>query len=209
MRNVFIAFIMVLVLGLSQVFAQEETPRGGMKWTEKRQDSTLVYEVKENVLRHGARGMRMHFLPGTDLTQEQQEKIKTIRMGSAQDLLVMKGKVEVLSAELKNLLIVENPDRKAIYKKIEEISAVKTEIQKKHTDVDLEIQKMFTPEQRLKWKQRIFSGRKGFGEMKTPMPGKCNGACSECSGMEMKVRKLVRPVPGSDEKELEVIIEKK
>ncbi len=209
MRKISIALIMALVLVLSQVSAQEKTPRGAMTWTEKSQDSDTVYRIEENVVQQGSCGMGMMCHQMMDLTEEQQEKVKTIRMGSAQELLAMKGKMEVLSAELRNLMIAENPDRKAIDKKIDEMEGIRAEIKKKRIGTDLEVQKLFTPEQRLKWKQGILGGSKCCGMTGAHMQGMNIRQRSERPVMERKMRKLVRPVPDAPEKDLEVIIEKK
>ena len=88
-----------------------------------------------------------------DLTEEQQEKIQSLNLDLQKELIPIRSQLELKNVELKALLIVDNPDEKAINSKIDEIGKLETEIQKATVKNNLAIRALLTPEQRI-----IFDG---------------------------------------------------
>lgn len=86
-----------------------------------------------------------------DMTEEQKEQIRALRTEVEKELLPMRSKLRIKSAELDELLVVDKPDMKTIHRKVDEISALRTEMQKKHVDNRLKIRGLMTDEQRVRF----------------------------------------------------------
>jgi len=84
-----------------------------------------------------------------DLTDEQVEKIKDIKTSLMKEITPIRTKLKTMRAELDELLIVEKPDTRAINKKIDAMSSIRTEIQKKRIANRLKIREFLTEEQRV------------------------------------------------------------
>ncbi len=106
------------------------------------------------------------------LTEDQQKQIKDLRTQIEKEILPLKSDLQVKSAELKQLLVAEKPDRAAINKKIDEIGSLRTQIQKKKVENQLKVRVLLTPEQRIMFDKRILAGRKQFRNRNFPMMGK-------------------------------------
>jgi len=91
-----------------------------------------------------------------DLTADQEEEIKKLKLELEKEILPFRSEIEVKSAELKMLLISENPDQKTINKKIEEIGELRTTMQKLRTHHLLKIRMLLTPEQKVEFNKRVF-----------------------------------------------------
>jgi len=108
-------------------------------------------------------------IPG--LTAEQKEQIKKIRLETQKAMLPLQSQIEVKAAELKSLLVSDNPAAGAVNAKLDEIGSLRTQVQKKRVAQELEIRKLLTPEQRVSFDQRLLKGfdrmgdgmRKGMG----------------------------------------------
>lgn len=98
-----------------------------------------------------------------DLTEEQQAKIEELKTNLEKAILPMKTKLGVKQAELQELLVAENPNKAAIDKKIDEISGLRTQMQKKHINHRLEVRALLTPEQRVKFDHQCLRGHKNSG----------------------------------------------
>ena len=88
---------------------------------------------------------------GLDLTEEQSERIEAFHTEAMQETLPLQTKLKTLRAELDELLIVDMPNRRAIEEKVDEMSALRTTVQKRHIDTRLAIREMLTDEQRTKF----------------------------------------------------------
>ncbi|HOK39180.1 MAG: Spy/CpxP family protein refolding chaperone [Bacteroidales bacterium] len=85
------------------------------------------------------------------LTDEQKSKIEKIKLDSDKKIQELKAELKIKDAELDKMIIADNPDKKAIDKKIDEISVIKASIQKERTAAHLAIRSELTPEQKIKF----------------------------------------------------------
>lgn len=97
---------------------------------------------------------------GLALTEEQQKKIDALKTSLHKALLPLRADLKVKKAELEKLLIAEKPSTTAIDKKIEEIGALRTQIQKALVHHRLQVREILTPEQRIKFDQTSYPERK-------------------------------------------------
>jgi Spy/CpxP family protein refolding chaperone len=74
-----------------------------------------------------------------------------------------RAEVQVRGIELRELLRADNPDRDAVMKKIDEISALRTEMAKEDVDALLQAKSVLTPEQQKKIRNFIEMRRAGMG----------------------------------------------
>eukprot|EP00764_Aduncisulcus_paluster_P008136 gnl/Carplike_NY0171/2653_a3566_583.p1 GENE.gnl/Carplike_NY0171/2653_a3566_583~~gnl/Carplike_NY0171/2653_a3566_583.p1 ORF type:complete len:187 (+),score=13.32 gnl/Carplike_NY0171/2653_a3566_583:42-602(+) len=112
----------------------------------------------------GPRGQENHFF-----TEEQQETIKKIRLETAKEIKPLRNKLQEMEARQHTLTTAENADMNAIYKNIEEIAGVKTEIAKIQAEKHQEVRKLLTDEQLIKFDN--FRERRFGKEMGRPGPG--------------------------------------
>jgi Spy/CpxP family protein refolding chaperone len=99
-------------------------------------------------------------------TEEQQEAIKELRLETAKGMKPLRNKLNEMEARQKTLSTADDVDLKAIYKNIEEIGEVKTEIAKIQAKERQDVRKLLTEEQLLS-----FDGSRGQGmrgEMRRP-----------------------------------------
>jgi zinc resistance-associated protein len=93
------------------------------------------------------------------LTEDQQKKAEAIEMETQKAVAPIEAQIGIKEAELKALIITDKPDKAAIDKKIEEIGALRVQVQKKHMAGKLEVRAMLTPDQRVGFDRRF--GREG------------------------------------------------
>ena len=55
------------------------------------------------------------------LTEEQQEQIKKLRTELDKEIIPLRGEIDIKQAELKKLLVADNPNKGAVDKKVDEI----------------------------------------------------------------------------------------
>jgi Spy/CpxP family protein refolding chaperone len=84
-----------------------------------------------------------------DLTDEQKAKIKESKTKHLKAVKPLKNKLGIYEAELKALATADKADMNAINKKIDEISSVKTDIQKSKMVHIQEIRSLLTDDQRI------------------------------------------------------------
>ncbi len=83
-----------------------------------------------------------------DLTEDQENQIKELRadyLSAARDL---KADIGIKRAEKKKLMIADNPNQNAINVKIDEISDLKSQLQKKKAEKHIKILNLLTDEQK-------------------------------------------------------------
>lgn len=95
-----------------------------------------------------------------ELTENQQAKAKTLRMDLQQKSKLMNLDIKEKQIQLEKLMIADEPDKNAIFKKIDEISKLKTELQKLKATHRLDFRAMLTPEQQLKFDTHQMNKRK-------------------------------------------------
>lgn len=103
------------------------------------------------------RGERMAEL--LDLTDQQKEQFKALRLDHQKAMLPMKNELNELNAKLKTLSTAENADMKAINSQIDKIGSLKTKMMKSKAAHKQEMRKILTEEQRIMFDSH--KGRKG------------------------------------------------
>ena len=100
---------------------------------------------------------RMNFFTG-----EQQEAIKKIRLETAKEMKPLRNKLNEMEAHQRTLATADKADMKAIYKNIEEIGEVKTDIAKIQAKERQDIRGLLTDEQLLSFdnmRGKLFEGK--------------------------------------------------
>lgn len=173
-RNIFIAVLLMLVVAFP-VSAQMGEMTGemmkhgkpGMKHLGKMGHGM----ERSQSYKKGHRGGhgKGHFFGSSwkeTLTDEQKAQADKMHLALKKSLSVPKAKLNAKKAELNNLLLTDNPDKKSIYQKIDEIIELKREIMRKKYDHKVEMRGMLTPEQQVSFDMKLLetSGhKKGHG----------------------------------------------
>lgn len=116
-----------------------------------------------------------------DLTPEQQKKIETIKLDSDKKIIQYKADIDIKNAELKKLTIAENPSKKDIDLKIDEIYSLKSAVKKERVGAELLIRNELTPEQRVKFdshramKDKEMNHNCNTSKHQGCNPGSCHG----------------------------------
>lgn len=90
-----------------------------------------------------------------DLTEEQRDQIHELRKNFMDYSLEKRAKLKVLHSEYEYLLISDVQNLEALDKNIEERSALRTELMKEKTRMQLSIRELLTDEQQLIFDHRI------------------------------------------------------
>lgn len=111
-----------------------------------------------------------------DLSESQKSSIDAIKLESEKKTIVYKADLKIKKAELDKLLLAENPSKKNIDAKIDEITKLKGDIKKERIDHRLKVRDVLTPEQRvdfdLKHKGKNFYKNSHYGNKKSQSYGK-------------------------------------
>lgn len=134
----------------------------------KDKEETKDVVVDKKVMKHDkedndhVRGMGIK-----DLTEEQKQKMKSLRMTHQREMLQLKNQLNEKKAHLKTLETADNADINAINKTIEEMGSIKTDMLKKRAAHKQEVRKILTDEQRLKFDTKHSQkGKKGMKNKK-------------------------------------------
>lgn len=103
---------------------------------------------------------RHHMIP--DLTEEQQEQMKTIHLKSMKAMQPLKNSLMEKKAHLHTLSTAQKADLKAINKQIDEISSIEASMQKLRAASQQEVRSLLTEEQRIMFDSKPH-GMKGNG----------------------------------------------
>jgi len=141
-------WMFLLVMLVSSIGASAQNERGEREFRGKR-------------ARMEQRGPRGPMIP--DLTEEQQEKIKAIRLETQKQKLPLQNELREKKARMSTLTTAENPDMKAINKLIDEMGAIKVKMEKIQAAQHQEVRKQLTEDQRVvfdshagqRWKKRM------------------------------------------------------
>lgn len=106
-------------------------------------------------------GRPMAMLPG--LTDDQKAKIKDLMTSRQEDNQLMKAQLDEKKAHLRLLTLNDSPDRKAIDKTIDEITAINGQQMKRGIDIQLSMKKILNKEQFQAWEMQKQKGKKNFG----------------------------------------------
>jgi Spy/CpxP family protein refolding chaperone len=135
-----------------------------------------------------------------NLTEEQQTQIEKSKLNLDKELLPLEADVDVKRAELDKLFLVEKPDKKAVYKKVDEIGVLQVQIEKIKVDHKLEVRALLTPDQRV-----------AFDKQHSKCGMRCHGMGGSCMGGDMKkmmkIKKMCCPMESQEELEIEKEVE--
>jgi Spy/CpxP family protein refolding chaperone len=101
-------------------------------------------------------------MDGLNLTDEQQEQMRSMKIKTQKDLLPIKNQLGENKAKMRTLSTVDNVDLKAINKLIDESSKLEASMTKLQMANHQEVRKLLTDEQRVMFDSRDFRrGRNG------------------------------------------------
>ena len=127
---------------------------------------------------HGNKGFmdrRQEMRTDLKLTGEQRVQMMDLRLEHQKQILPLRTELQGKMTELKLLRIEENPNLKKIDSKIDEISKLRSKMQKANARHQLEIRKLLTPDQQKIFDSKALSGqsRRAHGKrFHGRMPGK-------------------------------------
>jgi len=87
------------------------------------------------------------------LSAEQTQRVEEIRLKSERKAIKLKADLKLAQLDLRSLLQKDYPDKGAVYKKVEEIGALRTRLEKNRIDTRLEVHNLLSPEQRKKLRE--------------------------------------------------------
>lgn len=121
--------------------------------------------------------MRNEIAEELGLSDEQKEKIRQIRQEARKQAIAHRAKVQLAHIELQELVQADNPDQNKINAKISEVSKLHETGMRNRIATQLDVQKVFTPEQRKKAQElRPFRGMRDFDDFEgRPGPGMHRG----------------------------------
>jgi Spy/CpxP family protein refolding chaperone len=115
--------------------------------------------------RTGGRDMMMREL---NLTKEQRDKIADLRDRQERRSIDLRAQIQTAQLDMRKLMRAEKPDKAAIGRQIDKVSALRADLQKSRIGTMLDVREILTPEQREKMR-----GRMGMmdGDEAPPAPG--------------------------------------
>ncbi len=81
------------------------------------------------------------------LTDEQDEKIKSVLAEARKKNIILRANVKVARIELREMISQETPDRAGINAKVDEITGMRGDMLRARTDAALAVREVLTPEQ--------------------------------------------------------------
>ena len=132
---------------------------GGFTFAQDKDEFYKWKGQKENCDMERQRGPRI-----PDLTEEQETKLKEIRVEFGKEVLPLQNQMKEAEAKLRTLTTVENTDINAIDKQIEKIGDIRVQMEKKQARMEQEIRKLLTEEQRLFFDTHHKHRGDGFGK---------------------------------------------
>ena len=171
MRNKIITLgIAALLVIMSAATASAQAPRRGPEFRAKR----AAQEKAEP-------GPREPFWKHADLglSEEQIEKLEGLRSEFQKNRAKQQNQLKIKRLELRGLLLEDDPSEKKLYSKVEEISKLQMELQKKRIAHLLEVRKILTPEQWTKFSAHRGHRGPGKGGPRGARRGPGRGGCPE------------------------------
>lgn len=135
----------ILSLALITIFAISFTAMA------QRQDRKNRVPPKREMMADRADRARGNF--DAFFTEEQQEKIKELRLESSKEIQPLRNEMNELRAKQQTLTTAEKADMNAINKNIDQMADVQAKIQKIRAKQQQEIRSMLDDEQRIKFDQ--------------------------------------------------------
>lgn len=156
--NALSMLILVMILSSVNVFAQREQREEGFRGQRARMDQ---------------RKHKGPMIP--DLTEEQQEKMKKLRLDMQKNKLPITNQLGEKRARMRTLSTAENPNMKEINKLIDEMGELRTKIDKLKAAHHQEVRKLLTEEQRVVFDahstERLQKQKRSHHKMRRDMSG--------------------------------------
>lgn len=160
--TIFLSLLMITA-GLNS-FAQRGRGQGP-----GRMGNAPAWNSNKTDFQHPARGfgqfgmgqgmMWNDYCPLLDLTDEQAEKIKELRLANYKDVQLLRAQMSELAIKHRNLMRAENVDTKVINASIDEKTNVLNKLMKKQAEFRVEFRNLLTDEQ----KMVLDNSGRGFG----------------------------------------------
>ncbi len=106
-------------------------------------------------------GMQRQMPCMNDLTQEQKDKLKELRLLQMKKMTQFKNRLNELKARIKTLTSVDNPDIKEINKVIEKMGEIKLEMAKNMLAHRMDVRSVLTDDQKVMFDMHAMKGRPG------------------------------------------------
>jgi len=90
---------------------------------------------------------RVRFKQKLNLSDQQAEQLKELNFNTAKELIQMKADLKTAQLEMKRMIAERNPDKEALFRKLDEISRIQAEMKKVHLEKKLALREILTEEQ--------------------------------------------------------------
>lgn len=97
------------------------------------------------------------------ITQDQMDKIKNIKTDCEKAIQPLRNELKERNAKLQTAQTAARPDMTAVYKMIDDMSAIKVNIEKKEAAMHQDVRKLLTDDQRVAYDTSVFKDDKGKG----------------------------------------------
>ena len=97
------------------------------------------------------------------VTQDQQDKIKNIKLDCEKAIQPLRSELKERNAKLQTAQTAARPDMTAIYKMIDDMVAIKANVEKKEAAMHQDVRKLLTDDQRVAYDTNVFKDDKGKG----------------------------------------------
>lgn len=145
-KKIGIVILAALALAVTAAFGQAKT------------EKKIVKRVVTEKMTHAPSGPCV-----SGLTDEQRKKADALELETEKAALPLRARIEVLDAELRQLMLADKPDAAAVERKIEEIGGLKTQIEKKRAMRQIAVRGLLTPEQRVDFDRKTLGRGHGMG----------------------------------------------
>lgn len=149
-KRYFCAVVAILVLGIAQLgFAQPEC-KADAGFGEDHGFGRGRDPCQERGFGPGGGPGILAKAEALELTAEQIKKIKTMQLDMAKETVRLRSDLEIKQLELRELTAADKPDMARIAARIDEMSPLRAELQKKRIEHRLSVLDVLTPEQKEK-----------------------------------------------------------
>lgn len=108
---------------------------------------------------------------GMNLTDDQEKQLDKLKIEQQKEMLVIHSEMQGLRVNMKQLIVADKFDKKAVSQNASKISAAAGKIAELKANHMRKVRDLLTEDQRLKFDQKILSGRGGPGKMGMPHKG--------------------------------------
>ncbi len=96
------------------------------------------------------------------LTDAQRSELGRMRLDMKKKMSVLRAELGVKKAELKALILRDDPDMRAVGRKADEVLSVRKEMMKNRISGVIDVRKVLTPAQRVSFDSMVMSGPEGW-----------------------------------------------